>query len=57
MYALYQFRDRSLNSAGICVGFGNDGDTEASVKRCWKFPPCLTKSVPHGSEDGSAARG
>lgn len=57
VFALYQFWDRILNSAGICVGFGSDGGTEASVRRCWKFPSCLAESVLDRSEDGHAARG
>lgn len=37
VYALYQFWDRILNSAGICVGFawpgfGSDEATEAAVR-------------------------
>ena len=35
----------------IWQGFGSGGNTEvASVKRCQKFPPCQTESVPAASK-------
>ncbi|TRZ07523.1 hypothetical protein HGM15179_019577, partial [Zosterops borbonicus] len=34
---------------------GSGGPEVASLRSCWKFPPCPAEPVPDGSEDGRAA--